>query len=208
MKAESAHSPCLAPARRSAPTSFNRCFHFAIVEPLVRSDDRALAATQSPTIQLQGNQSLQPAHTQYCRYYYCGCQLKPGRNCRRRRCRRAPIRLFFLSVGGELVEESDDVVDFLIGFEAREIHLGVRDFRFRPLDVLPERSFVPNDAGILVGRRIAEAFDRSSRPAEKPIQLRSDGVLRGHSDLVAADAVERENLLTCAGIAGSRGRRC
>lgn len=62
---------------------------------------------------------------------------------RRHDCNRAPILLFFLSVGVKLLEEGEDVVDFLIGLETWEYHLGTRDLGLRRLDVIPERGLIP-----------------------------------------------------------------
>lgn len=79
----------------------------------------------------------------------------------RRDCNRAPIRVI-------LLEEGDDIVDFLVGFEARKYR---PDLYLRRLDVIPERRLVPQDAAVLVGDRIAIALERSRRPAEKAVQF-------------------------------------
>ena len=62
--------------------------------------------------------------------------------------------LLFFPVGIELLEKGEQVVGHLLILQAGIDHLGARDFRLGILDVLAEGCFIPDDSGVLVGRRV------------------------------------------------------
>ncbi len=80
------------------------------------------------------------------------------------------------------------IVDLVFALDAGEGHLGSRDLRSRILDVFLELGLVPGDAGILVGVRIAVAFDRAGLAAVQPVELRADLVLGAFADRMAGQA--------------------
>src|SRR6478736_7538613 len=94
-----------------------------------------------------------------------------------------------LAVLVELLEEGDQVVDLLLALDAGEDHLGARDLGPGVLDVVGEGSFVPGQAGVLVGGGIAVGLDRARMPADQAVELGADEVARALADLVAGAAL-------------------
>src|ERR1700731_4532435 len=95
----------------------------------------------------------------------------------------------------ELFEIGDDIVNLLRIFQAWKSHFGARFLGPGIPDVFAEGCFIPGDAGILVRRRIAVAFNRPSLSPEEPVENRANCVLCVLSDLMTRLALD-ENLLT------------
>lgn len=145
-----AHARCGARARASAPSGCKFCFLFAIAEPWVRLGGRTSHPTQKLSAGLRDLQAFSPlSHVVILLAGVVNRSRFAGQ--RRHSCIRTPVWLFFLSVGVKLLEEGEDVVDFLVGFEAWKHHLGARDLYLRRLDVVSEGELIPQDAGVLVG---------------------------------------------------------
>src|SRR5882757_1075765 len=118
-------------------------------------------------------------------------ELASGRHNRRR----------LLSRRIEPFEIGDDIVNLLRIFQAWKSHFGTRYLGPRILDVFAEGCFIPGDAGILVRRRIAVAFNRPSLSPEEPVEHRANCVLCVLPDLVTRLALD-ENLLARSHILG------
>src|SRR3977135_2838267 len=107
----------------------------------------------------------------------------------------------------ELFEIGDDIVNLLRIFQTRKSHFGTGYLGLGVLDVLAESFFIPGDSGILVGGRIAVAFNHPSLSPEQPVEHRADCVLCVLPNLVARLALE-EKLLARSRILGIPRNDC
>src|ERR1700682_4136105 len=104
----------------------------------------------------------------------------------------------------ELFEIGDDIVNLLGIFQAWKSHFGTRYLGLRIPDVFAESCFIPGDSGILVGGRIAVAFNHPGLSPEEPVEHRANRVLCALPDLVTRLALD-ENLLARSRILGIPG---
>ena len=62
-----------------------------------------------------------------------------------------------------LVQKGNQILDLLLVLQPGKRHLRSGHFCLRVLDVFGECRFVPGNAGVLVGRRVAETLDGAGR---------------------------------------------
>src|SRR6185437_3754709 len=99
-----------------------------------------------------------------------------------------PYWLLLLPVRVELADIGPQVGDLLGVLDAGENHLRARDHRARIVDVLLERILAPDDAGLLVGFRIAVARCGAGMATVEPVEFGTDLVLRAGPDRMAGQA--------------------
>jgi hypothetical protein len=79
-----------------------------------------------------------------------------------------------VALGIELLEVGSQVLDFLFVLDTGKDHLGAGNLGRGVLDVFGEGLFVPDDAGILVGVRIAGASHAARVAAVEAVKLGPD----------------------------------
>src|SRR6185437_9990826 len=82
--------------------------------------------------------------------------------------------LLFVPVRTELFEVGPQVAGLFFVLDAGENHLGVGNLGAWILDVFLEGCFVPSDAGILVGVRVAVLGDRAGMTTVEPVEHGAD----------------------------------
>src|SRR5262245_23679779 len=98
------------------------------------------------------------------------------------------------SVATELFEISPQITRLLGVLDAREDHLGARNFLAWIGDVVLECRLAPGNAGVLVGLGVVVAIDRSALAAVETVQHGADLVHRIGSDGVADRAFAKRLL--------------
>src|SRR6185312_10103558 len=112
-----------------------------------------------------------------------------------------PRRLLLFAVGVELLEIGEQVAGLLLILQSSVDHLGAGYFRLGILDVLAECCLVPGQAGLLVGGRIVVAGHAAGLAADETVENRTDAILGGFADLMAALA-DAKHLLPRSGVLG------